>query len=122
MSLQINDTSLGIEVQGAIVKIAYYTVNRTGYSIDTGLPIFSANLYLEYSNETEVYSRTDISIDNLYEKDLDLVTFYARMKERAEFQEAEDKIPVYVAPAIMEEVILPPMEEIQDELSETVEE
>ena len=101
MSLIITDESLVIEVRNSEVRIGYFTVNRMGF-FENGKPRFSANLYLEYSKEGDIYFRKDISIDELNIDELNFETFYTRMKDREEFIGAEDKIPVYTAPIEIE--------------------
>lgn len=118
MSLLITDNNLGIEVSEVTVKIGYFTVNRMGFFEETGLPKFSANLYLEYSKNGEIYKRGCISIDNLGEKDFSLKTLYKAMKERPEFESAEDDIPKYAPPVKVEEVTIPAMETPTETLSD----
>lgn len=125
MSVQITDTNLGIEVKNANVKIGYFTINRTGFFADTGLPKFSANLYLEYSaQDGEIYFRKCISIDDLGLDEGNFETLYSKMKNLEEFKNAKDKIPVYVAPVKIEVAPIQeiaPIEEVVPTI-ETVEE
>lgn len=102
MTLIIKDTLLDIEIPKAIVKIAYYTVNRTGFFED-GQPRFSVNLYLHFSNDGEIYKRKDISLDDLTLNDLAFDVFYKKMKEIEEFEKAKDSIPKYTPPVIVED-------------------
>ena len=105
MSLKITDHFNGIEVQNATVKIEFATVNRTGF-FDTGLPKFSANVYLEYSNETQIYRRDIITIENLNLNEWLMEDLYGKMKQREEFKQAIDDIPVYtiIEPVVIEVV------------------
>ena len=95
MSLKITDYFNGLKVSNATLKIEYTTVNRTGF-FDTGLPKFSANVYLEYSNDTQIYRRDNLTIENLNLNEWTLEDLYGKMKERDEFKEATDNIPVYI--------------------------
>lgn len=94
------------------VKIGYFTVNRNGFFDTTGLPKLSANLFLEYSNNGNIYFRKCITIDDLLEENCNLAFLYQAMKEQDEFAKAKDSIPVYVAPVVVEEVIEQPIENV----------
>lgn len=113
MSLLITDNNLGIEVKNASVKIGYFTVNRTGFFEESGKPMFSANLFLEYSNGTDIYFRKCISIDYLLEEECNFAYLYTAMKHNTiEFENAEDSIPVY-KPITKPEPIIEPTPEPQ---------
>lgn len=98
MSLIKTDTSLGIEVSEANVKISYFTVNRDGHDAETGLPKFSANLYLEFSKNGATYARRDVTVSGLSESETVLGSLYGKLKEIPEFSESSDSIPTYAVP------------------------
>ena len=94
MSLKLTDLFNGLEVPNATVKIEYATVNRSGF-FDNGLPKFSANIYLEYINDTQVYRKNDLTIDELNLNEWTMEDLYWKLKEMSEFSESTDNIPVY---------------------------
>lgn len=95
MSLEINDTSLGITIKKAYVRIDYYTVNQ-GVNIEDHKGVrktYNVNLFLQYLNSEKewVYRREVVSIDGLLEEQLNFDTFYKRLKQNFEkFSEAKD--------------------------------
>lgn len=117
MSLIITDKNSWIEIAWSQVKIGYFTINRMWFFEETGLPRFSANLYLEYSKDGEIYKRNPISIDNLSEGDFSLKTLYKAMKDLPEFAEAKDSIPTYIPPVKIEETVV---ENTEESISEEI--
>jgi hypothetical protein len=102
MSLKIKDTSIWIEVKNADVRIGYFTINRFWLFEETGLPKFSANVYLEYSVNSEIYFRKSVTIEWLSLEELTFSDLYMKLKQTEEFSLAVDNIPQYVTPVVTE--------------------
>lgn len=95
MALIVKDYSLGIEVESANVRIAFYEVNRDGIFEDTGHPKFTANLHLEFSKNGVLYNRKCVTVSQVSEDRANFAGLYSKLKETDEFSGSKDDIPTY---------------------------
>ena len=100
MALEINDTSLGITIKKAYIRIDYFTVNPAQPfeekdaegNIVSSEKRYNVNLFLQYLNSDKewVYRREVVSVNDLKEDQLNFDTYYTKLKEFEKFSEAKD--------------------------------